>query len=86
MCWQQTNFTPVLRAWAAREGIVLYVFDDKAYARITDLPAAEEHLKFVVTGRNKQVKPAMQPTTSTNQLLNSVLNVTESKIPSEISK
>lgn len=57
MCWQQNNFTPVLRAWAARESIVLYVFGDKAYARITDLPAAEEHLKFVVTGRNKQVKP-----------------------------
>lgn len=57
MCWQRNNFTAVLTAWAAREGIVLYVFGDKAYARISDLPAAEEHLRFVVTGRNQQVKP-----------------------------
>lgn len=53
-CWRDNNFTPVLVAWARREGIVLHVFGDKAYDRIGDLPATEPHVKFVVTGQNHQ--------------------------------
>ena len=57
-CWAHNHFTPVLVAWARRENIVLHVAGDKAYARIDSVPKDEPHLKFVVTGRNRQVAAA----------------------------
>ena len=63
-CWKLNNFTEILTAWAQREGIVIHVAGDKAYARI-DSPPGENHLKFLVTGINNQTE-APAPGTEQN--------------------
>ena len=59
-CWRDNNFTPVLVAWASREGIVLHVFGDKAYDRIGDLPATEPHVKLLSRDRITRLRCGSQ--------------------------